>query len=199
MSRTAATSVPVHPLFADRWSPRSFDDAHTVTEEQLAALLEAARWAPSAGNLQPWRFLVGLRGDDTYKAIFESLRDGNKIWAGNSSVLIAAVADERLSDGGRNTYAAYDTGLAVSQLTLQAHALGLHAHQMGGYYPERLLAALDIPAEGFLPLAVIAVGSNADADLLPEDLRQRETAARGRRPLAETVYTGTWGNPLELG
>ncbi|QMU76575.1 oxidoreductase [Streptacidiphilus sp. PB12-B1b] len=199
MSRTAATSVPVHPLLADRWSPRSFDDAHTVDEEQLAALLEAARWAPSASNRQPWRFIVGRRGDATFKAVFASLMEGNQLWAGSASLLIAAVADERLPDGGRNPYAAYDTGLAVAQLTLQAHALGLHTHQMGGYVADRLLEALDIPAEGLLPLAVIAVGANAHADLLPEALRVREVAARERRPLDETFYAGRWGTPLEIG
>jgi nitroreductase len=199
MSRTATTSVPLHPLLAERWSPRSFDATHTVAEEQLAALLEAARWAPSASNRQPWRFLVGRRGDDAYKGMSESLKEPNQLWAANASVLIAAVAVERLADGRHNSYAAYDTGLAVAQLTLQAHALDLHAHQMGGFHPERLLAALDIPAEGFRPLTVIAVGSHAHADLLPEELRQREIATRERRPLNETFYNGTWGRPLELG
>ena len=196
MSRTAATSVPLHPLLAERWSPRSFDDAHAVADEQLAAILEAARWAPSAGNQQPWRFLVGRRGDDTYKGIFESLRDGNKSWASGASVLIAAVADETAP---HSAYAAYDTGLAVAQLALQAHALGLHAHQMAGFYPDRLLAAFDAPAEGFRPLTVIAIGSNAHADLLSEELRVRETATRERRPLEQTFYNGTWESPLELG
>ena len=199
MSRTAATSVPLHPLLADRWSPRSFEVEHTVTDEQLAAVLEAARWAPSASNPQPWRFLVGRRGDDTFKAVLGSLREANQAWAQNASLLIAAVADERLPDGGHNSYAAYDTGLAVAQLTLQAHALDLHAHQMAGFEPERLLAALDIPAEGLRPLTVTAIGGSADADLLPEPLRLRETAPRERRPLAETFYGGSWGSPLELG
>jgi len=199
MSRTAATSVPLHPLLADRWSPRSFEVEHTVTDEQLVAVLEAARWAPSASNRQPWRFLVGRSGDDPVKAVPGSRRYARQAWAGNASLLIAAVADERLPDGEHNSYAAYDTGLAVAQLTLQAHALGLHAHQMAGFHPERLLEALGIPAEGLRPLTVIAIGGNASADLLPEPLRLRETAPRERRPLAETVYGGSWGSPLELG
>ena len=199
MSRTAATSVPLHPLLAERWSPRSFDDAHAVSDEQLAAIVEAARWAPSAGNQQPWRFLVGRRGDDTYKGIFESLRDGNKSWASTASVLVAAIADERADAVAHPGYAAYDTGLAVAQLVLQTHALGLHAHQMAGFYPDRLLAAADAPAEGFRPRTVIAIGSHAHADLLPEGLRLRETAARERRPLDQTFYNGAWGSPLELG
>ncbi|QMU69454.1 nitroreductase family protein [Streptacidiphilus sp. P02-A3a] len=199
MSRSAATSVPLHPLLAERWSPRSFDPEHQVDEQQLAAILEAARWAPSAGNRQPWGFLVGRRGDATHKAIFESLREANQTWAGKASLLVAAVADERGPDGGRNGYAAYDTGLAVAQLTLQAHALGLHAHQMAGFDHERLLAALDAPAEGLLPLTVTAIGSLAHADLLPEQLRLRETAARERRPLTGNAYAGSWGRPLDLG
>jgi nitroreductase len=199
MSRTAVTAVPVHPLLAERWSPRSFDDSHTVDEDQLVALLEAARWAPSASNRQPWRFILGRRGDATFKAVFDSLMAGNQLWAGGASLLIVAVADERLPDGGHNSFAVYDTALAVAQLTLQAHALGLHAHQMAGYYADRLLESLDIPAEGVRPLAVIAVGANAPAELLPEALHAREVAARERRPLDETFYTGSWGTPLDLG
>jgi nitroreductase len=195
--RTADTAVAVHPLLAERWSPRSFDTSHTVSDEQLTALLEAARWAPSAGNLQPWRFLVGRRGDATFKQIFEALRPGNQLWAGTSSLLMVAVAAEQHDDGTAHSHAAYDTGLAVAQLVLQAQALGLHAHQMGGFDPEQVRTALGVP-DGYRPLTVVAVGALAPADLLPDDLRARETAPRRRRPLAETFFAGSWGRPLPV-
>ncbi|MGW7351036.1 nitroreductase family protein [Streptomyces sp. NPDC054784] len=195
--RTADTAVAVHPLLAERWSPRSFDTAHELGDEQLVALLEAARWAPSARNTQPWRFLVGRRGDTTYKRIFEALVPGNQLWAGTASALIAAVAAE-LPDGGEPHHgSAYDTGLAVAQLSVQAHALGLHAHQMGGFDAEALRTGLGVPA-GARPLSVTAVGVLAEADLLPDELRDRETAARARRPLAETFFADGWGKPLTV-
>ncbi|MCL8011592.1 nitroreductase family protein [Streptomyces sp. AS02] len=196
--RTATTAVAVHPLLADRWSPRSFDATHTITDEELVPLLEAARWAPSARNLQPWRFLVGRRGDETYRRLLSTLVPGNQLWAGHSSLLVAAVAAERREDGTPHHGAAYDTGLAVAQLSVQAHALGLHAHQMGGFDPERLRASLGVP-DGYRPLSITAIGALAAADLLPPELRDRETAARERRPLTETFFAESWGHPLPVG
>ncbi|MBA2945773.1 nitroreductase family protein [Streptomyces himalayensis] len=195
--RTANMAVAVHPLLAERWSPRSFDATHTISDEELFSLLEAARWAPSARNSQPWRFLVGRRGDTTYEQIFSTLMSGNRLWAGQSSLLVAAVAAERLEDGTPHHGAAYDTGLAVAQLAVQAHALGLHAHQMGGFHPEQLRSALGIP-DGYRPLSITAIGSLAPAELLPQELRDRETAARERRPLADTFFAESWGNPLTV-
>ncbi|CAL9658086.1 nitroreductase family protein [Streptomyces thermocarboxydus] len=196
--RTANTAVAVHPLLAERWSPRSFDATHTITDEELVSLLEAARWAPSARNSQPWRFLVGRRGDTTYRRIFATLAPGNRLWAGNSSLLVAAVAAERLESGTPHPGAAYDTGLAVAQLSLQARALGLHAHQMGGFDPERLRTSLGVP-DGYQPLSITAIGALAAPELLPQELRDRETAARERRPPAETFFAQSWGNPLPVG
>jgi nitroreductase len=199
MSRSAVTAAPVHPLLAERWSPRSFDASYEITDEQLTALLEAARWAASAYNVQPWRFLVGRRGDETYKAVHDSLIGFNQTWAGSASVLIAAVAAERREDGTVHPSAAYDTGLAVAQLTVQAHAEGLHAHQMGGFRPELLTAAFAIP-EGFRPVAVVALGSLAEAELLTDEkLRAREIEDRTRRPLGKTFFAGSWESPVDLG
>ncbi|UIX29461.1 nitroreductase family protein [Streptomyces sp. GQFP] len=195
--RTANTAVAVHPLLAERWSPRSFDAAHTIGDEELVSLLEAARWAPSAYNRQPWRFLVGRRGDSTYEQIFGALGSTNRRWAGNSSLLVAAVAGERLDDGTPLYGSAYDTGLAVAQLSVQAHALGLHTHQMGGFDRDRLRTSLGVP-DGYQPQSVTAIGALAAADLLPPDLRERETAARERRPLAETFFAERWGTPLPV-
>ncbi|MET8468803.1 nitroreductase family protein [Streptomyces sp. NPDC006422] len=196
--RTATTAVAVHSLLAERWSPRSFDAARTLADDELTSLLEAARWAPSARNTQPWRFLLGRRGDTAYQRILDTLVPGNQVWAANSSLLVAAVAADRLEDGAPNPGAAYDTGLAVAQLALQAHALGLHAHQMGGFDAERLRASLGVP-DGYRPLSVTAIGALAAPDLLPDKLRERETAARERRPLEETFFAEGWGTPLPVG
>ncbi|CAL9354084.1 malonic semialdehyde reductase RutE [Streptomyces sp. enrichment culture] len=192
---TATTAAAVHPLLADRWSPRSFDAAHTLGDEELATLLEAARWAPSAYNAQPWRFLVGRRGDTTYLRILDALVPFNREWARTGSLLVAAVAEERVENGVLQHGPAYDTGLSVAQLVLQAEALGLHAHQMSGFDADALRTSLGVP-DGFRPLSVVAVGAPAPADLLPPKLRERETAVRERRPGAETFFAHTWGTPL---
>lgn len=196
-ARSAQTAVAVHPLLSERWSPRSFEVSHTLGDEELLSLLEAARWAPSANNGQPWRFVVGRRGDATYELLLAALNDGNRRWAGSSSALVAALAKERLVDGVPQPGAAYDTGLAVAQLSVQARALGLYTHQMGGFDRDRLRTALGVP-EGYRAMSVTAIGALAPAELLPQDLRDRETGARERRPLAESFFAERWEAPLPL-
>ncbi|MFE9426913.1 nitroreductase family protein [Kitasatospora sp. NPDC006697] len=189
-SRPADTSVAIDPLFAERWSPRSFDPAHQLSELEFAQLLEAGRWAPSARNLQPWRFLVGRRGDAAFKLLFDALMPGNQLWAGSASLLFAGVAEESAHPG-----AAYDLGLAVAQITLQAHALGLHAHQMGGFDAAAVRASFGVP-EGFRPVSVVAIGAAAPAELLTDEgLREREGAARERRELGASFFAESWGQP----
>ena len=148
--RTAVTAVPLHPVLADRWSTRAYDDV-PVDDAALTALLEAARWAPSAMNAQPWRFLVGRRGpegpDATWQAIYASLAEGNRLWADRASVLIVAAARTTNADGSPRAVGPYELGLAVSQLSMQAHADGLHVHQMGGFDADVVRFALDVPAE----------------------------------------------------
>ncbi|WP_042366325.1 nitroreductase family protein [Streptacidiphilus neutrinimicus] len=192
-----ASVTLVHPLLAERWSPRSFDPEHVLSEAELASLVEAARWAPSARNRQPWRFLAGQRGSEAFRKIFASLMDANQLWAGRSSLLVVAVAAERDAEGQSLTGSGYDTGLAVAQLSVQAHALGLHAHQMGGFHADRIREAFAIP-EGHIPVSVTAVGQVAPAELLPQPLRDRELASRERRPREETFFSTTWGQPLLL-
>jgi nitroreductase len=193
----AVDAPVVHPVLAGRWSPRSFDPEHVLGDAELACLVEAARWAPSAFNAQPWRFLVGRRGDSAFQAVLSTLSATNQLWAGASSLLVAAVTAPYFPDGTPYENAAYDTGLAVAQLVVQAHAMGLHAHQMGGFDREKLRAAFGVP-EGHTPVAVIAVGVRAEADRLPEKLRVREHLPRQRRPVPETFFAGAWGTPLDL-
>src|SRR5580698_10533406 len=133
MHKTASTTVPVHPLLAERWSPRGFDRAHELGEDSLTALLEAARWAPSAQNSQPWRFLVARRGDEAHEQLFAALAPGNQAWAGAASALVLVAARTAGDDGRPQPWALYDTGQAVAAIVTQAQADGLAIHQMGGF------------------------------------------------------------------
>src|ERR1700757_3883723 len=133
MRKTASTTVSVHPLLAERWSPRGFDRAHEFGDEARAALLEAARWAPSAGNSQPWRFLVTRRGEDAHDRLFAALAPGNRAWAGTASALVLVAARTVGEDGDPQPWALYDPGQAFPALVPQAQADGLAVHQMGGF------------------------------------------------------------------
>lgn len=190
VDRRAVTAHPVHDLIANRWSPRSFDPEATVTPEQVVSLLEAARWAPSASNVQPRRFVVARRGTPAFGTIVEHLMGFNRSWAVNASLLvvgIAVTAPDR--EGERATayrWAEYDLGQSMANLATQAHALGLHAHPMGGIEVEGLTRSFDLPANQ-TPVVVVAVGTAASSELLPEQYREREDAERERLPLADLV------------
>ncbi|NTU80445.1 MAG: hypothetical protein HGA45_13880 [Chloroflexales bacterium] len=193
----AVTDHPIHPLLATRWSPRAFTPT-PVTSEQLISLLEAARWAPSGGNVQPWSFVVVPRDDAAaFARLLGSLAEGNRVWAQHAPLLLLAVAQQERQPGTPNPYALYDLGQAVASLTVQATALGLRVHQMGGFDPEQARAAFAVPAD-YAPVTVLAVGAQGDPTALPEPLRGRELAARTRKPLDSFVFGDTWGHPLAL-
>lgn len=189
-----AEATPLHPSLAERRSPRAYDSAHDVSKADLTSLLEAARWAPSAVNRQPWRFLVGRRGDSTFGRIFDTLAPGNKLWAGHASALIVGLARTHDDASEPIKHAPFELGLSVSQLTVQAHALGLHIHQMAGFTAAEVLTSFDVP-DGWEPLIVLTVGVLGDDAHLPEALRARETAPRERHPLADIAFGGRWGEP----
>jgi nitroreductase len=182
----------LHPLLAGRRSPWSFDKAADVTDAELAAVLEAARWAPSSGNSQPWRFLVGRRGDPTFEKIYGTLRPRNRTWAGHAGVLLLAVYD--LGGDRPLRHAQYDLGQAMAHMSLQAVHEGLAFHQMAGFDPEAAREAFGIP-DGFVPFTVAALGRLGNPDALPEDLAAKQARPRVRRPVAETAF-GEWGVPL---
>lgn len=191
--KRADSSVELHPIIAARWSPRALDPAGEVGERSLRALLEAARWAPSYGNTQPARYLVGRRGDDTYARIFALLNRGNQAWAGAAAVLLLACA-VTVNEKGPLPHAEYGVGLASENLVLQAVAEGLVAHQMGGFNAEGARLVFSLP-DDVRPLAVIAVGTLGSPDQLDEDRRARELAPRHRLPLTEIAFSGEWGSP----
>lgn len=180
--KKAAAAVPLHPLLAGRWSPRAFDARYELAADQITALLEAARWAPSASNTQPWRFAVTRRGSAEHTAVLETLGGGNRAWASAASALIVAAAETQSPDGAPRPWAVYDTGQAVAHLTLQAEHEGLVVHQMGGFDRDRLADVLLVPS-AVTPLVVLAVGRHDATAQLPEPYAGRETAPRERLPL----------------
>ncbi|MQA34338.1 nitroreductase family protein [Modestobacter roseus] len=182
VSKAAVTTVPLHPLLAERWSPRGWDAGHELLDDQLTALLEAARWAPSANNSQPWRFGVARRGTAAFAAVREALARGNQLWAHAASALVVVAAETVGPDGAPRPWAAYDTGQAVAHLTVQAQHEGLAVHQLGGFDRDRVSALLDLPAT-VVPLVVLTVGRRDSAAELPEVLAAREQAPRDRVPL----------------
>lgn len=193
--KRAATSVPVHDLIARRWSPRALDDRREVRREQLLAMLEAARWSASFGNTQPARYLVGLRGDDTFVCILHTLTERNQAWAHRAGALLIAVAVTH-NEKGEIPYARYGSGLATQNLVLQAVDEGLVAHQMAGFDAAAARTAFDLP-ENTEPLVAIAVGVRAEAEILGNERDiERERTPRSRRPLSELAFTDSWGTPF---
>jgi nitroreductase len=196
-ARPAPADVDIHELFSGRWSPRAFSE-RPVERAQLRTILEAARWAPSSNNLQPWRFLVfdRQRDDAAFKRAFDTLMSTNQKWNAHVPVLICVAAATLTPKGEPAKTAAYDTGAAAMSLVLQAHALGLATHQMGGFDRDAFRTAFSIPDDMQL-IAMIAVGHYGDANQLDEALRERETAPRVRKPAGETAFESAWGDAFE--
>jgi nitroreductase len=176
-------------IFLDRWSPRSFADRE-VSPELLHKVFEAARWAASSNNEQPWRYLMGRRGDRTWQRIFDTLADGNKKWAHLAPVLMINAAKSTFGHKGTpNRVALYDLGAATQCLCLEATALGLAAHQMAGFDTEAARKAFGIP-EDYIVGAAIALGYEGEPTALgDEQLIEREVAPRTRMPLDKFVFS----------
>ena len=189
MDKRAITAVPIHPLLADRWSPRSFDESAELSDFELLSILEAARWAPSASNVQPWRFVVGRRGDAIFEAIHANLMGFNQSWTPNASALILVATTKETSDGKPIKSAPLDAGLAISLLSIQAQALGLHTHPMAGFNHDSILDAVGASPD-LAALIVIAVGTQAPAENFDGQSYEREISERTRLPLSEIVLAG---------
>jgi len=174
----------LHPLLAGRWSTRAFDRTYRLGDGEAVRLLEAVRWAPSAGNSQPWRVGVARRGTPEFDALMSALAPGNAIWAGAASALVLVAAEHVAADGAARQWADYDAGQAVAHLSLQAEAEGLAVHQMGGFDPGLAGAAFRLP-DGTRPLVIVAIGRRDPDAVLPEPFAARETAPRTRLTLDE--------------
>jgi nitroreductase len=181
------------PLFLERWSPRSFADRE-VSRADLKRVFEAARWAPSSGNAQPWRFIVGTRGTETHAKLTSVLAGFNKEWAPKAPVLILGTTNAVNARGAANAYAMYDLGAAAVSITLAAEALGLATHQMAGFDHDAARREFGIP-EAYAIGSVMALGyQDEPAALSNEELISRETAPRTRKPLSEMVFSA-WDEP----
>jgi nitroreductase len=182
----ADTSVEIHDLIAERRSPRSLDSTATIEDQDLLAMLEAARWAPSSNNLQPWKFIAGKRGDEIFETLLNCLVPFNQSWSSRASLFIAVGGTPTQADGKEIPTFMYDCGLSVSQLTIEAHHRGYVVHQMGGFDREKAAPLF----EGAVPIVIMAIGKQAPADQLEGPAYDREIAPRTRKPLAEIVIAG---------
>lgn len=180
----------VAEIINTRRSPRAFED-RAVEPDKLERIFEAARWAASSMNEQPWRFVFATRDNPgDFDKIKSVLMDGNVIWAQHAAVLVLTLAKKTLSKNSRdNKHAWHDVGLAVGNLSIMATALGLSVHQMGGFYPEKAIETFHLPQD-YQPVSVIAIGYVGDPQKLPEPLRSREQAPRQRLPLDQIVFEG---------
>lgn len=190
MSKTALTAAPILPVIAERWSPRSFDKNFVISQHDMLSVLEAARWAPSANNEQPWRFSVLTRGTELHDKFSETFSGWNKSWAPHASAIIVVSIVYKKADGTENQFAPYDAGLAVANLSLQAQELGLHTHQMAGFDHNVAAEVLGINTENTRTLVAIAIGKLASADELDGVLHEREVSPRVRHALEDIVLHG---------
>ncbi|HEY0248310.1 MAG TPA: nitroreductase family protein [Gryllotalpicola sp.] len=184
--KAARTDAPILSVLAERWSPRSYTDA-AIDEGKLAAALEAARWSPSAGNSQPWRFIVARRGSAAFEKITATLMGFNQAWAPKASVLLVGLAKDIIApDGTVSPTSVYDLGQAMAHLSVQAHHDGLHVHQMTGFVKDELAAAFELPAD-VKPFVVATIGTVGEPDDLEEVLAEREKQPRSRLTRDEII------------
>lgn len=197
MKHAQPSTEGVLPLVLERWSPRAFAD-RDVSPADLRIIFEAARWAPSSYNEQPWRFFVGHRNSDTYSKIADALVPSNQAWALRAPVLILGVSRTRFSHNETpNNYASHDLGAAMVLITLQAAALGIATHQMAGFDWVKAREAFEIP-EIYAMGSVMAMGYHGEISDLPERFQAQEQAPRSRKPLSEIVLS-SWDHPADLG
>ena len=197
-SKKIETKATIHELIASRWSGRAYDSEKFVSEEDIISLIEAARWAPSCYGDQPWRFIIFNKATNevAWQQAVDCLAEGNRAWAKEAPLLLLSVADSVLSQNGNpNRWGQYDTGAATENLCLQATALGLMVHQMGGFDADKTRELFSIP-EQFTPMAMMTVGYQLAEDKIPEDMKEREYNERARNTLDENFFNGTWNKPF---
>lgn len=182
----ARTDAPVLDSIAERWSTRVFDPRAPLDEDAFESALEAARWAPSADNAQPWRVLVARRDTMAFDAVCDALVGFNREWAPAASALMVLVAETADEHGAPREWSGYDTGQAAAYFTIQAQANGLLTHQMGGFDRETIAETFGLDAR-FAPVVVVAVGTHGDPEAADIRVRMRELAGRKRRPVGTSI------------
>ena len=198
MLKPANTQVPINVIIANRWSGRAYDASKQVSHEQIIALLEAARWAPSCFGDEPWRFIVWDKNTDknAWQQAFECLVPGNQGWVKDSPVLMLVCADSLFNHNQTpNRWGQYDTGAAAENLCLQASHMGLMAHQMGGFNADKAREQFAIPAQ-YMPMAMLCVGYAADIATVTGEALTREMAERKRQPLGALFFADSWGKSI---
>jgi len=193
--KPAAADHPIFELLARRWSTRAFSD-RKVDRATLASLFEAARWAPSSGNGQPWSFLVAAKEDSAEHDRLASVLVPGNAWARKVPVLALSVTSLDRAPDKPNRHAYHDLGLATENLVIQAVSMGLAVHMMGGFNVEMAREVFEIPAR-YDPVTMIAIGYPGDPESLPEDLRKKDVAPRQRKPIGEFVFSGKFGQPAD--
>ena len=198
MEKPAETQYPIEDILRRRWSPRAFSE-RSLEPEKLQSLFEAARWAASSFNEQPWNFIVASKQNpEQHARLLSCLVEGNQRWARAAPVLMASVAKLNFEKTGKpNRHAFHDVGLAVQNMIVQATALGLFVHQMAGFSPEKVREIYGVP-DGFEPVAAMAIGYGLAADELPEASREFDLGARSRKPVGGFVFEGHWGETSRL-
>ncbi len=194
------TKSAIHELIASRWSGRAYDSSRLLSREQIISLVEAARWAPSCFGDQPWRFIIFDKATNQsgWEKALACLAEGNQSWAKDAPLLLLACADSIFSQNGKpNRWGQYDTGAASLNLCLQATALGLMVHQMGGFDADKTKTYFSMP-EKFTPMAMMTVGYQLAEIAMPDDIKEREYNARARNTLDENFFEGNWGSPIAL-
>ena len=191
LKRGHSDTAVIDPILK-RWSPRAFA-ATAVTDAELRQVFSAGLWAASSYNEQPWRFVLGRKGDGVWDLIFNALIDRNQAWARTSPILFATLAKKTFTrDGAPNRHGFHDVGAACGNMSLQAAELGLHTHGMAGFNPDQLSSALEIP-DDFEAVACWALGRLGDPAELPDMLRTMELSPRTRKSIEEVVFGATWG------
>ncbi len=198
MEKPAETEYSIEEILRRRWSPRAFSD-RPVEPEKLQSLFEAARWAASSFNEQPWNFIIATKQKpEEHARLLSCLVEGNQRWARAAPVLMVSVAKLNFDKTGKpNRHAFHDVGLAVQNMIVQATALGLFVHQMAGFSPEKVREIYGVP-EGFEPVAAMAIGYGAAKDELPEAFREFDLGARSRKPVSGFVFEDHWGETSRL-
>jgi nitroreductase len=184
-------TINIHKLIKERWSPRSFIEKQ-ISNDEMSTLIEAARWAPSARNSQPWRYIIALKEDTTtWERLFDCLVDFNKEWVKNASAIVLAVVQKKSSSGNILPHAWYDLGLSVANLTFQANSLGIYVRNMGGFSPTKAIDNFSI-TENFEPVVMLALGYPGNFDKLEPGLVVPRGNERERRKFDGIVYNGDW-------
>ena len=197
MKKAAPVKHNIHPLLSARWSPRAYSSKE-ISVEAIRRIFESARWAPSSSNDQEWRYIIGFRGDDTYRKIFDTLVEFNQLWAGEAPVLILASSETISPKTGKpGTISFYDVGQSVAMLTIQAEHEGLFVHQMGGFDKKKIREYFELP-DSVEPLTILSIGYYGDPSKLHPNLHPLEKSERIRNNFDTFVFTNKYGEPSGL-